>query len=299
MKTYFAGLVVCALATAGLGVSAAMGEVIWHDPWLNWDFDNLTGQTVNDFEIVVEDPNYSPDPDDPTEVLKNMPFPNFTVSHVDYHGDNDIDTVLTWSGADLLANQRAHGGLYMLGSGRVLDAYWTFDGVKVGNSTAITYERTEIRGDPEVHMHLNIAPGFFADTSHPEYPHQEAGWTNIRTFVNLPAGLLDLEDLNRSLNLDDLYQYEVDPKNGLTGEVILRTDTILAGGPDSFFDVFLSEILPQFVSPGYEALLHAEVFNQSTGLIGEFWNLNPQSPEPGTLALIGLGSTLLLRRRRR
>ncbi|HUX02123.1 MAG TPA: PEP-CTERM sorting domain-containing protein, partial [Phycisphaerae bacterium] len=64
-------------------------------------------------------------------------------------------------------------------------------------------------------------------------------------------------------------------------------------------DVFLAEILPEFASPQYEALLYAQVINPDKSVIGEFWNLNPQSPEPATLALLGLGAVATLIRRRR
>ncbi len=285
---------------------AAQGKeptVVWHDPWLNWDFFNNTGGMVNDFAIIVDNENFNPDPNDPSEVLKGMPFSTFQVIPGDYDGDGDPDTMLKWIAKDaaenLPAGGKAHGGLYMKGSGLVLDAYWTLNCNKVGNSTAITYERTKIIGDPEVHMELIIAPGFYAD---PLNSGKEAGWTHIRTFVNIPASLLDLPQLNETLSLDWLASQpgvmEVTPKNGETGVPILYGDEILRGAPDSFFDVFLAEIDPAFANQGYEALLHAEVLNQG-GVVGEFWNLNPQSPEPATLSLLALGGVSLLARRRR
>jgi hypothetical protein len=269
---------------------------------LNWDFTNLTGVNVNDLDIIVDNENFSPNLNDPKEVW-SAPFPNVALSYGYFDGDGDLDTKITYSGAVILPGQVAHGGLYMKGSGLVLDAYWTWDGLKVGKSTAITYERTEIRGDPEVHMHLQIAPGYFKDPDNPAYPYAEAGWTNIRTFVNIPADLLDLPDLTRSLNLDSLAQYEVTPYKGVpglpgsSGIEILKTDHISAV-PDSFFDVFLAVIPPENANPGFESLLHAEVWNQGA-VIGEFWNLNPQSPEPATLSLLALGGLALLRRRRK
>jgi len=286
-----------------MAAPAARGEVVWHDPWLNWDFINTLTMTVNDFAIVVDDPDgtFNPDPNDPNQVLIGMPFPFFAVSSqfADYDGDGDLDTMLKWSGADVVPDSFAHGGLYMLGSGLVLDAFWSINGTKVGWSTPITYERTRIDDDPAVHMELTIASGFFKDEANPYWPNQEAGWMHIRTFVNIPAELLSLEDLNRGLELDVLKEMdlEVPPVDAETGLPIGYEDTIW-GVPDSFFDVFLADIPPEFASPEYEALLYAEVVSQGE-VVGQFWNLNPQSPEPAALSLLALGALALIRRRRR
>jgi hypothetical protein len=284
------------MISAGLllgAASLAHGQVaIWHDPWLNWNLINLTGLNANDIDLIVDNPNYNPNVNDPSQVMAGL-FPLVTVTHADYDGNGDVDTRIRWSGAQVNPLQVIHIGLYMKDSGKVLDGYWTMNGAKVGASAVFTYEKTEIRYvDPEVHMHLNMNPGWFRDN-----PSHEAGWTNIRTFVNLPASLLDLKDLNESLNLDSLSAYEVQPKRGDNGLPIQRTDVITADGPDSFFDVFLSAIPPEMAGPQYEALLVAEVLNQPNPG-GWFWNLNPQCPEPLTASLLTVASVALLRRRR-
>ena len=287
--------------------SVAQGEVVWHDPWLNWDFINQdpNGNTimVNDFAVIVDDPtgNFNPNPADPNQQWA-LPFPTFQTFQADYDGDGDLDRMCKWSGANVNPFATAHGGLYMKGSGLVLDAYWTLNCNKVYASTPVTYELTEIRGDPEVHMHLTMGAGYFNDPNHPDYPNAEAGWTHIRTFVNIPADLLNLPDLTSDLDLSTLALFEVDPNHGVPGlpgaGAAIGYDDIIWADPDSFFDVFLAEIPPEYASPEYEALLVADVVNQGQ-IVGSFWNLNPQSPEPGTITMVALGTCLILRRRRK
>ncbi len=289
---------------------------VWHDPYLNWHFNNYTCQTVNDLAIIVDNPGFNPNLNNPGLVWAH-PFPNVSRFNADYDGDGDLDTMIKYWGWDIPCfkvdpvNGVAHGGLYLKGSGRVLDAYWTKDCVQVGASIPITYEKPEIRGnDPEIHMHLEIAPGFFED---PENSGLKAGWTEIRTFVNIPSDLLGLADLNVDLDLSELAEYEVIPEYGQPGlpghdgDVIEPGDVNLQGYPaESFFDVFLAQVPPEFASPLYESLLVSTVIGPDPDplneniIYGQFWSLNPQSPEPATLGFLAFGSLpLLLRRRRR
>ena len=99
--------------------------------------------------------------------------------------------------------------------------------------------------------------------------------------------------------LDDYVEFEVDPYRGQPG--VPGNSGIKITGPvmmdiDSFFDVYLDTVPQDFLGPQYESLLHAEVLNQGN-VIGQFWNLNPQSPEPATMLLLVLGALGVLRRR--
>ena len=304
-------IVVCAMFLVLLIVGPATAlESIFHDPWLNWDFKNLTGLNTNDFEIIVENGAFNPNPlAVPPEVLMGMPYQNFAVTHADFDGDLDLDTKLSWSNPipnppGLVApNQIVHVGGDMRNSGKILDAGWTMNGVRVPvvpggpKSIAISYELTEIRptNSGEIHMQLQIAPQYFKDRP----TGAEAGWTGIRTFVNIPADLLGLADLNNSLVLNNLAAYEVFPQYGkpglpgTTGITILPTDQILMN-VDSFFDVYLATVDAGHLGPQYESLLYAQVLNAGAP-IGQFWNLNPQCPEPGTwVMLVGGALTSLI-----
>jgi len=302
------GILVCFVGMASV-TSPAWGVI--HDPWLNWDFWNFTGNVANDFHIVVESGTFNPDPLK-GEVLIGAPFPNFSVSHVNYHGDGDLDTILAWSGFNVnpplnplapLPGEVAHIGAYMKDSGKILAAYWTSNGVQQGLPLAISYELTEIRpmnSPAEVHMQLKMPQSFF--DSHPS--GEEAGWTNIRTFMSIPASRLGLADLNRedldAAALQALHDdgYEVQPRRGgPTGAVILPSESILMN-VESFFDVYLGIIEEEYQGPQYESLLVATALDPGVP-IGMFWNLNPQSPEPATIALLGFGVMGLLARRRR
>ena len=276
MKRVLAMAVVMAI----VATPALAGSPIWHDPYLNWDLDNLTGVQVNDLDVIVDNPNGLFNP--PAADLWSDVFENVTVTNIpDHDGDGDADCRVTYSTTGAVPpGATAHGGIYMLNSGAVLDAYWTLNGVKVGASIPVTYELTEIRGDPEIHMQLQMNKGYLDDL---ENPGLVAGWTEIRTFVNLPADLLGLEDINRDLVLSTRASYEVDPmygnpgSPGTDGTPILQSDQIIrdASHIDSFFDVYLAQILPEFSSPEYESLLVATVIGT-----------NPVDPE-GDLIQLG------------
>jgi hypothetical protein len=289
-----------------LSLSATAQPIsIFHDPWLNWDFINNTGAVVNDFEIIVETPGWIP-----PEVLLGMPFPVMGTTYGDNNGDGLPDTKLTWSGADVGPGMVAHVGAYMLGSGRILDAYWTFNGAKVGPSIPITYELTEIfdpdptvPDDNEIHMLLQMSPGYYDDPGNT----LAVGWANIRTFANIPYDVLGLEDLNEGLDLSTLALYKVDAREGGPGGDLITGDPIYPGidfPAESFFDVYFDVPVPDGnVGPAWESLLVADiVMDDGMGgltTVGIFWNLNPQCPEPGTMVLVALGALAVLYRIRR
>ena len=292
-------LFICVAAVLIPALSSTAGaQSIFHDPWLNWDFWNFNAVAANNFEIVVESGTFDPG----LQVLIGAPFPTFSVSHVDYNLDGNLDTILKWSGANVpppvipgapLPNEVAHIGAYMKDSGKILAAYWTLNNIPLGLPLAISYELTEIRpmnSPAEVHMQLQMPKSFFDSHS-----GEEAGWTNIRTFISIPASMLGLEDLNRDLDLSTLSNYEVPPIDGKTGLLITGPVMMTA---ESFFDVYLGVIDEAHQGPQYESLLVATALDPGVP-IGMFWNLNPQCPEPATLALLGFGAAGLLARRRR
>ncbi|VAX40287.1 hypothetical protein MNBD_PLANCTO03-1977, partial [hydrothermal vent metagenome] len=66
---------------------------------------------------------------------------------------------------------------------------------------------------------------------------------------------------------------------------------------DSIFDVWVGQ--SNLANPDFESLLYAEVLvGVGQEPIGQFWNLNVQSPAPGALALLGLSGLIATRRRR-
>lgn len=259
-----------------LAPALALGQV-WHDPFLNWDFGNYAGQTANDFDIILDTPNYVP-----PQVYTGF-FPNFSTTTGDYDGDGDMDTRMRWTGRSVAPGQIAHIGAWMLGSGRIQDAYWTYNGQRIGPRLGISYERTRIQRRPlnfviaDVTMELSTTTAFIQD-----FP-LGAELRNIRTFMDLPADMLGLNDINDSLNLSALAPWETVPS---------ATQILLTDSPT---DVVVGATMN--IGPQWESLLVADVWVGST-VIGRFWNLNPQSPEPGTLMLLALSSGLLWRRRK-
>ncbi len=267
------------LFTAGavlvLSASAA-AQPVWHDPWLNWDFMNTTGLTAHDIDIIVESPNFYP-----SEVYQGQ-FPHFGTITDDFDGDGDDDTKLHWWSHDVLPGEWVHIGAGLQGSGSVIDAYWTdAAGNKIGTAQPIVYELTRVEPDPagggNIFMQLETTSQFFL-----ENPGSLVELRNIRTFMDLPAELLGLADINESLDLSALSLYETTPT---PSQVFLV---------DSFFDVFVG--FSNNIGPQWESLLVGDLFWNGTW-IGGFWNLNPQSPEPATLALLALGALFTLRRR--
>jgi hypothetical protein len=268
----------------GIATGASAQTTIFHDPFLNWDFINFTGQEVNDFEIVVASPNYVP----PAVYTGGLGFPNFSRSVGDYSPAPGLETLLRWSGRNFAPGAVAHVGAAMMGSGRILDAYWTRDGQKVGPSIGITYELTRVtRTSPTapavLDMVLNTSPAFALDN-----PNASLLISNIRTFRDIPADLLGLDDITAELDLGRLSNFEI-PPNPSQGELV----------PDRWLEVSLGTTLN--ANANFEALLVADIVLVPPSLppvvIGRFWNINPQSPEPALLGTL-VASLVVLNRRR-
>jgi hypothetical protein len=282
---------------------AAQPLVVTHEPWLNWDFFNLTGGFVNDFDIIVDAPGFAP-----TETFGAPFLPMPTVQYGDFGGADHADTMLTWSGLPIAPGTPAHIGAYMAGSGPILDAYWTLNGGKVGQSLPITYELTRVVYDdpdnPWLTMQLSWPDSFF-DVFLADHPDGQVGWTNITTFAEIPADALGLPDLNSELDLagDPRLLGRLQNPVDINGDVILPTNTYWSDDVESFFDVFITQDFTP--SPDFEALLYASIVVDYEGdglpdqTIGQFWNLNRQSPEPSTALLLALGGLSCLLRRRR
>jgi hypothetical protein len=297
-----------ALAMAAGGASAQQ-TIIDHDAWLNIDFINKTTKLCTNFEVIVANPNFVP------PQYFGAPFNVINVQHGEFlasHPGNE--TMITFSGGMVNPDGLLHVGMQMTNSGRILNAYWTdqFGPVPVvpggPQSIAISYEITQVRtgSDPAIHFELWMPPEYYRERLARGEMSPEAGWTKIRTFRNIPASKLGLEDLNRELfvNHPELSAYEVTPWRGIPGypgkgsQPIQLTDEFMMGGPDSFFDVFVDVVLPEFSNPDFESLLVCEVLNAGEP-IGMFWNLNPQCPEPGSMLLLAAGAGLSVLRRRR
>jgi len=291
-----------------------------HDPWLNWDVINNTGQPATDFEIVVESPTFSVNMADPSQFMMGQ-FTSLNFDHTqDVDGDLDLDTIVSWSNPVMQVQPGlpAHIGLLMNGSGPILDAYWTGGGVRIpgiNNTPPVVMETTRIlfeqppppgepQGVPQVTMRLAM-PELLYEQGDPEQLLPQI--THLRTFVDIPADMLSLGSLSLDAGLDLsgpygsyppgyewLQPYEREPLvNGLPVTAPLEF------WPDSFFDVFIDTTLN--TGPEFESLLYAEVQVLDQGVPRlpvevRFWNLNPQCPEPGTLALVGLAALLLRRR---
>ncbi len=265
------------LVTAVAVIPAAGQSTVDHEPWLNWDF-FVPQLDVNDIHVVVENDGFVPE-----EVYVDP-----AISGWDYQGEDNSatgGTVLSWglpAGQLLNPGGVVHMGAYLRGAGRITEAYWTLDGQRVAQ-IPIIYELTRVvfpdTTPPELLMRLQTTQAFIDETG------SEVSLDGIRTWMDIPAGELGLGDINGALDLDSLDSWETTPS---------ATSGIVQ--PDSFFDVFVG--LPQNTGPEFEGLLYADVLVVGA-VVGRFWNLNQQCPEPATLGLLGLGGLAVLRRRRR
>ena len=256
---------------------AAVPVTLTHEGFLNWDI--KVDVDLDDFEIVVESPNFQP------RQTYDGPFGTPTVT------PSGSNTKIHWSGATVPANTLFHVGLDMAGAGQMVSATATQGGNPVAN-VPIPFELTEIRytgrsAAADVFMVFNTPQGFFD-----ENPLATVTLENVRTFIDLPADLLDLPDLNSGLNLG-LLPNETTPVPG----------SVQLFAPGNETEIYVGQTIN--ASPLYESLLFGQVFVDYDGpgamepvMTSEFWNLNPQSPEPSSLVLLAVGAVVAIKRRR-
>lgn len=275
-------------------VSAQVTPAI-HDPWLNWDVYNRTGQPVNDIHVIVENSTFSPNHTDPNQVYMG-PFQTFQSSPAPGGG-----TLLSWSnpvGGPIPTGGVAHIGLYMGNSGRIIDSYWTQNGTPFGYKIPIIYELTSVQPN-QTNTSLGDISMLLGTTEHAENQlgvGQNWKMVNVRTWMNIPAADMGLVDIGPGLDLN------ADPR--LVGrETVPNPGSFVV---DSFFDVFTEVELgtTSNLGPGFRSLLYGDVrltndINDPGITYLQFWNLNPQSPEPGTTVMLAIVAGFGIMRRRR
>ncbi len=296
-KSVAAAVVVLLIGSWG---SAVAQQVFIDEPWLNWDFLTPGSTNVDGFAVVLAEPDFIP-----LETYTSVSSWTANRATGEYYASHDgEETLLWWEGGEVASGQMVHVGADMTGSGTILDAYWRKAGNRVGMTVPMVYELTRMTIPPEpdepwLAMRLSFPEGPY----YMMYPNAQVGLRNIRTFADIPGSLLSLDDLTRDLNLAALASFETVPR-----EEDPDGPPIVADQPywvESFFDVFVD--VPAYVSPSYESLLWAEVVVDYTGddsvddVIGQFWNLNSQVPEPsgGLLALLACVGLAVRRRPRR
>jgi hypothetical protein len=285
-------LTLLAVVLAASPALASVPDIVLHPANLNWDLFNTTNHPINDFELIFEQPDWFP----PNVYTGVLGFPSYTRSTGDFvPAHPGLETKLRFHGRTFQPNDLLHVGAFLEGAGRLLDAYFTFtdgNGVsrKVGNSVATPWEITRVVRPvspalPRLEMRFQAPDGFLLDE-----PGSTLRLENFRSFVDLPASLLDLPDLNPSLNLASLAAYERTAINPIAPVEL----TLVS----SFFDVFLTtDFIP---GPEHEALLTADIVRLTSAgqpvPVGRVWSLNYQCPEPA--AALSLLATLPLLRRR-
>ena len=260
-----------------------------HYPILNWDLYNPP-LGANDLHIVVEEDNFVPDHtyNDP-----NIPGWQYDGANPNPGGG----TVLSWSTTSPMPlPSTVHVGANLNGSGRVTDAYWTQNGIPI-MVIPIVWELTWVDQWDPVFPNDPGAIWMRLQTTAEAASLGTVQLANIRTYADIPAGVLRLEDLNNNLDEQRLVEENSTVLVGtsLDGPVTLPNQSA-DFAVDSFFDVFVE--LSFNTNPDFQSLLVADVLVNNLP-VGRFWNLNYQSPEPTSMVLLALGGLALIRRRRK
>jgi hypothetical protein len=253
--------VVMAAALAGFASTpaATADEDCDHGGWVNIWLTVPYG--ANDFDIVVEG-NYNP-----TWLFPPGP----TVTHSDVDADGDPDTLISWH---FPTGQAIHDGINVPLGLPIEDAYWTHDGERLAAASIAKTQLHVIRPDsgPSTLIWQVQASGNSGTL---------LDLRNIRTFKDVPKGVLSPETINSDLDLSTLSAYEVTPS----------AQNLTSLPTDGFSDVNIGT--SGMVGAYYQSLLVGDLYYNGEQ-VGISWSLADECPEPSSLVLLGIGAVSLL-----
>lgn len=250
---------VIAVAIAGVASTAAAQNRWISGTLSNFDVWNNTGQDANDFHVVLEGI-------DPSDIgnLYTGDYPNVTVA------DTGTGTSLTWTGSTTPSGSAAHFGFTLNGNVNFTSAsfQWTMDAVVTDDI-------------PDAAQQWRLG-GTLVNIDDITNRSQSSLWIQRR--VNTALGQVDLNDLLmngllwNTATLIDPNPLLIDPDNTLLYEFD-------GTEPAPYYDVMMYDV-------------YADDNNLPGDLLMTFLNASQIMPEPTSLALLGLGGLVLMRRRR-